>query len=42
MQARKIECKIVDIKEVDMAILECKNIKKIYKNEQKKFIDNKY
>ena len=31
MQARKIECKIVDIKEVNMAILECMNIKKIYK-----------
>ena len=31
MQARKVECKIVDIKEVNMAILECKNIKKTYK-----------
>lgn len=31
MQARKVECKIVDIKEINMAILECKNIKKTYK-----------
>lgn len=31
MQERKVEYKIVDIKEVNMAILECKNIKKTYK-----------